>query len=122
MPRVHFLRDLRFAARLLAKAPGFTVVAVVCLALGIGANSTVFSLVDGYWTRPLPVPNPQDLVHLYTSTPRTARDDVSYAEFLDYQARAQSFRGLLATERRGGVLVGDGYADSMQVNLVNETY
>lgn len=107
---------------MLAKAPGFTVAAVVCLALGIGANSTVFSLVDGYWTRPLPVPNPQELVHLYTATPRTARDDVSYAEFLDYQARAKSFRGLLATERRGGDLVGDGYADSMQVNVVNESY
>jgi putative ABC transport system permease protein len=118
----HFFRDLRFAARMLAKAPGFTTVAVLCLALGIGANSTVFSLVDGYWTRPLPVRNPQELVHLFTAAPRQARDDVSYAEFLDYQSRAKSFSGLLATERRGGVLVGDGFADSMQTNVVNESY
>src|SRR6266568_2215870 len=96
----HFFRDLRFAARVLAKAPGFTAVAVLCLALGIGANSTVFSLVDGYWTRPLPVRNPQELVHLFTGTPRDAQAGVSYAEFLDYQASAKSFSGLLATERR----------------------
>ncbi len=110
----HVIRDLRFAARTLAKAPGFTAVAVVCLALGIGANSTVFSLVDGYWTRPLPVRNPQELVHLFTATPRDTQASVSYAEFLDYQARAKSFSGLLATERRGGILVGDGFADAGQ--------
>ena len=118
----NFLRDLRFAARMLAKAPGFTAVAVLCLALGIGANSTVFSLVDGYWTRPLPVPNPQQLVYLYTATPRDSQDSVSYAEFLDYQAGAKCFSGLLATERRGGILVGNGFTDAVQSNVVSESY
>jgi len=119
---MHFLRDLRFAARMLAKAPGFTAVSVLCLALGIGANSTVFSLVDGYWTRPLPVPHPQQLVYLYTATPRDPQDNVSYAEFLDYQKGARSFSGLLATERRGGILVGDGFTDSLESNVVSENY
>src|ERR1035438_5660723 len=89
MSAFHFFRDLRFAGRMLAKAPGFTAIAVLCLALGIGVNSTVFSLVDGYWTRPLPVRNPQELVHLFTATPRDTQASVSYAEFLDYQARAK---------------------------------
>jgi predicted permease len=118
----HFFRDLRFAARMLAKAPGFAAVSVLCLALGIGVNSTVFSLVDGYWTRPLPVRNPQELVHLFTATPRDAQTSVSYAEFLDYQSRAKSFSGLLATERRGGILVGDGFTDAVQSNVVSESY
>src|ERR1035438_10322602 len=118
----HFFRDLRFAARMLAKAPGFTTVAVVCLALGIGVNSTVFSLVDGYWTRPLPVRNPRELVHLFTATARDAQASVSYAEFLDYQAGAKCFSGLLATERRGGILVGHGFTDALQSNVVSESY
>ncbi|MGD0773535.1 MAG: ABC transporter permease [Candidatus Solibacter sp.] len=118
----HFLRDLRFAARMLAKAPGFTAVAVLCLALGIGVNSTVFSLVDGYWTRPLPVRNPSELVYLFTATPRDSQAALSYAEFLDYQAGAKSFSGLLATERRGGVLAGSGFTDAVQSNVVSESY
>ena len=48
-------QDLRISWRMLRKSPGFAVVAVLCLAVGVGANSTVFSLVDGMWTRPLPV-------------------------------------------------------------------
>ncbi|MDR3701745.1 MAG: ABC transporter permease [Candidatus Sulfopaludibacter sp.] len=116
------LRDLRFAVRMLAKAPGFTAIAVLCLALGIGVNTTVFSLVDGYWTRPLPVPQAQQLVYLYTATPRDPQDSVSFPEFLDYQARAKSFSGLLATERRGGILTGPGFADAVQSNVVSSSY
>ena len=112
----HFVRDLRYAARMLAKAPGFTAIAVLCLALGSGVNSTVFSLVDGYWTRPLPVRNPSELVHLFTATPRDAQAALSYG------APAKSFIGLLATERRGGILVGDGFTDAVQSNVVSESY
>ena len=116
-----FLRDVRFAARMLAKSPGFTAVSVLCLALGIGANSTIFSLVDGFWTRPLPVRDPGGLVYLFTSTPK-GQDDLSYAEFLDYQSRAKSFSGLLAAERRSPILSGDGFADATLSNVVNEDY
>ena len=103
MISLHFFGDLRSAARVLAKNPAFTGISVPCLALGIGADSTVFSLVDGYWTRPVPLRNPHELVHLFTATPRDPRATVSYAEFLDYQAGANSLSGLRATERRGGM-------------------
>ncbi|MBL8234711.1 MAG: ABC transporter permease, partial [Bryobacterales bacterium] len=117
-----FFSDFRFAARMLAKSPGFTTVSVLCLAIGIGANSTIFSLVDGYWTRPLPVRDPGGLVYLSTATPRSARAALSYAEFLDYQSQAQAFTGLIATERRGPILTGDGFAESTMSNVVSENY
>src|ERR1019366_5417507 len=66
--------------------------------------------------------NPRELVYLYTATPRDSQSSVSYAEFLDYQARAKSFSGLLATERRGGILAGDGFTDAVQSNVVSENY
>lgn len=116
------LHDFRFAARMLGKSRGFTAVSVLCLALGIGANSTIFSLVDGYWTRPLPVRDPGGLIYLSTATPRSARDGLSYAEFLDYQSQAKAFTGLLATERRGPTLTGDGFAESTMSNVVTENY
>ena len=116
-----FVRDLRYAARGLWKSPGFSLVSILCLAVGIGANSTVFSLVDGYWTRPLPVRDPNGLVYLYTATSR-GQSGVSYAEYLDYQAGARTLGGLLVSERRGGILTGEGYADAMQTNVVSDSY
>jgi predicted permease len=115
-------RDLRFATRTLAKSRGFLAVAVFCLALGIGANSTMFSLVDGFWMRPLPVRDPGSLVYLSTNTPREGMDGLSYAEFLDYRKQATSFAGLIATERRGPTLSGEGYAESTMSNVVSENY
>jgi predicted permease len=119
---VGFLQDLRFSARTLAQSRGFTAVSVLCLSLAIGANSTIFSLVDGYWMRPLPVRDPGGIVYLSTATPRSPHDGLSYAEFLDYQIQAKSFAGLLATERRGPILTGDGFAESMMSNVVSENY
>jgi putative ABC transport system permease protein len=116
------LRDLRFAARMLAQSRGFTAISVLCLALGIGANSTIFSLVDGYWTRPLPVRDPGGLVYLSIATARSDRDNLSYPEYLDYQSQAKAFSGLMATERRGPTLTGDGFADATQSNVVSENY
>jgi predicted permease len=114
-------RDLCLAGRTLAKSRGFLAVAVLCLALGIGANSTMFSLVDGYWMRPLPVRDPGGLVYLFTNTPK-GTDQLSYAEYLDYRNQSKSFTGLAATQRRSPVLTGQGYAESTMSNVVSENY
>ncbi|HVO80628.1 MAG TPA: hypothetical protein VMT28_07845, partial [Terriglobales bacterium] len=63
------LQDLRYGLRMLRKAPGFTLMATVTLALGIGANVAIFSLVDQMWLRPIPVPDTGRLVRIFTSNP-----------------------------------------------------
>ena len=116
------LQDIRFAWRMLAKSPGFTAVAVLCLALGVGANSTIFSLVDGMWLRPLPVRDPGSLVYLSLATDRDPLGDLSYPDYQDFRDQAKTLAGLTVTQRRGPILSGDGFAESTMSNVVSEDY
>jgi hypothetical protein len=91
-------QDLRYGARMLAKKPSFTIIAVLTLALGIGANTAIFSVTDKLLIRSLPVTKPQQLV-LLTSvsvSPHFVSSAFSYPEFDDYRAQNQVFSGLLA--------------------------
>jgi predicted permease len=88
-------RDLRFSVRSLRRKPGFTLVVVLSLALGIGANTAIFSLVDGIVFRPLPVPNPGGLVSIDIAASRlTSFGNSSYLDWVDLSARNQSFQAL----------------------------
>jgi predicted permease len=89
-------KEIRQAIRLLAKNPGFTAIAALSLALGIGANSAIFSLADAILLRPLPVPQPGHVLNLRTATPSTPLDGVSYPEYLDIRDKNQSLAGLVA--------------------------
>src|SRR5258708_8672006 len=91
------IHDLRFALRLLWKNPGFTTVAVVALALGIGANSTIFSLANSVFLRPLPVSEPNRLVWLFNDH----ENPVSYPDYLDYGRQADMFSAILAYDSVG---------------------
>jgi len=91
------LHDFKFALRMLAKSPGTTVVAVLALALGIGANAAIFSGVSAFLFRPLPVPHADQLVRVFELTDdRGETDGFSYPDFADYREQSQSFDGLVA--------------------------
>lgn len=87
----HVLRDLRFGVRQLSKAPGFSTVAVVTLALGIGASSAIFSVVNSVLLRPLPFPEPDSLVRVHEVVPQYGRFSVAPATFLDWSAQNTVF-------------------------------
>ena len=92
------LRDIRYGARMLLKAPGFTGVTVLTLALGIGVNVTIFGYVNALLLRPLPVAEPERVVSLYAASPGGARAArFSYPDYLDYREQAgAAFEGLVA--------------------------
>lgn len=93
-------KDLRYAARVLAKSPGFTLVVVLSLALGIGANTSVFSLVNAYFLRPMPVDQPDRLVAIYLTSPARWGHDIgnfSYPELLDYRKANTGLSDLMAS-------------------------
>ena len=89
-----FLQDLRYAARKLLRAPGFTVVAVSTLALAIGATTAVYSIVDGVILRPLPFRAPEQLVRLESTDREGKSFPLSPADYLDYTSQTTSFAGL----------------------------
>ena len=94
------MSDVRYALRMLAKRPAFTLVAVFTLAVGIGANTAIFSVVNGVLLRPLPYPEPDRIVRLWEQSQRGTRIDVSHPNFVDWRAAAGSFDGF--AEYAGG--------------------
>ena len=96
------IQDLRYAGRGVLRSPGFAALTVLCLALGVGINSTVFSIADSVSLRPLPFEQAERLAVLYsTQVPGAGdRSRVSYQDFRDWQAQTRSFAGLAAYSYR----------------------
>src|SRR5215510_9601875 len=90
------LSDLRFAARILARSPVITLWVILALALGIGANSAMFSVVDALLLRPVTYAEPSRLVLLWERDKQGVERRVSAANFLDWRAQSKSFSGLSA--------------------------
>src|SRR6266581_1448523 len=91
--------DLRYAFRTLAKSRGFTIVAVLTLALGIGANAAIFSVVDAVLLRPLPFPDPDRLVLLWEKTRDLPTMMVAYPDYKDWRDQTDVFDGLTVYNR-----------------------
>jgi predicted permease len=91
-------QDVRYALRMLRKSPGFTAIALLTLALGIGANTAIFSVVYGVLLRPLPYQDPSRLIVLRETTPKVGTVGVSYANFQDWRAQSRAFSKLAAVE------------------------
>jgi hypothetical protein len=84
-------QDIRYAFRMLRKSPGFTAVAVLTLGLGIGADTALFSIVNGVLLKPLPYAHPEELVTLHESKPNFPTGSISYPNFRDWQKNNQTF-------------------------------
>ena len=95
-------QDLRHGARMLVKNPGFTLIAIASIAIGVGANAAMFSLADGLVLRPLPVPRADQVVSVSATAPRASEtfflnnNRISYLDYVDLRDRAQTFAGLAA--------------------------
>ena len=90
------LQDLRYGLRMLAKKPGFTAVAVLTLALGIGANTTIFSVINATLVKPLPFPHPDRLVLVWETSGKRSDNwnAVSAPNFWDFERQSKSFEGM----------------------------
>src|SRR5882762_8787956 len=91
------IEDLRYGLRILVKNPGFAAVAILTMALGIGANTAVFSVVNAVLLRPLPgITDPNRLVTLYRMERTGPFDNFSYPDYCDFRGRTQTFSGIAA--------------------------
>ncbi|MFY9803858.1 MAG: ABC transporter permease [Candidatus Acidiferrales bacterium] len=102
------LQDLHYGLRMLRKSPGFTAVAILTLALGIGANTAIYSFVYGVLLAPLPYHDASKLVVLNETTPRVGNVSVSYPNFLDWRAQSRSFSQMAYVEQVSFNLAGAG--------------
>ena len=92
------LQDIRYAGRVLRKSPVFTAAVTLSLALGIGANTAIFSAVNGVLLRPLPYPDPDRILTIWGHHPAIGRESASLPDFLDWR-KARSFSGMAAWAR-----------------------
>jgi putative ABC transport system permease protein len=117
-----FWQDLRFGARMLAKKPGLTFVAVLTLALGIGANTAIFSVVNAVLLKPLPYRQPERLVYAFRMQPPILRGPISRPDYLEWQAQNQSFESLAAFTYATFNLTGVDQAERLRGALVSEDF
>ncbi|HXD34179.1 MAG TPA: ABC transporter permease [Pyrinomonadaceae bacterium] len=114
-------QDVRYGARMLIKSPSFTIVAIIALALGIGANTAIFSVVNGVLLRPLPFHNPEQLMMLWEtdSTRGQQRGSVSYPNFADWRDQNQAFERMAAVNTSDFTMTGRGDSTRLQTAVVS---
>ena len=96
------LQDLRYGVRILRRNPGFTFFAVLTIALGLGANAAIFSLVDGVLLKSLGYPEPERIVQLWEKPPRGLRNGIAAANYIDWVEQSRSFEAMAA--QTGGTM------------------
>jgi len=115
----HAFRDARYAVRQLIKAPGFTVVAILTLGLGVGATTTIFSVVNGVLLRPLPYPQSESLVRVFEIVPQYGRFSVAPANFIDWRQQATQFEHIATYQNNSATLTDESGPERIQGALVS---
>jgi putative ABC transport system permease protein len=116
-------QDIRYGLRQLRRNPGFTAVAVITLAFGIGANTAIFSFVDAVLLKPLPYPHPERIVSVWEKSPEGFRNVISTLNFLDWKRQSRCFQFLSADAGLGAVtLTGSGPPRELNVQKVSASY
>ena len=118
----NFLQDVRYAVRMLLKSRGFALIAVLTLALGIGANTALFSVVNSVLLNPLPFQHPDDLYALYTKTPTFDRGSISYPNFLDWQKENHTFSSLSVFRADDYNLTGSGQPERLHAHMISAEF
>jgi predicted permease len=116
------LHDLRYAARMLLKSRGFTATAVLTLALGIGANTALFSVVNGVLLNPLPYPHPDRLAAIYEDAPGFEKAPISYLNFLDWQRMSKTFASMAIYRNQDYNLTGAAQAERLSGSMVSADF
>ncbi|HKW56422.1 MAG TPA: ABC transporter permease [Candidatus Acidoferrum sp.] len=119
---MNFWQDVRYGLRVLQKNPAFTAIAVITLALGIGANTALFSVVDGVLLSPLPFPKPEGLVAVYSKTTQFDRGSISYPNFLDWHGDNRSFAALGAVRSDEYNLTGVGEPERLHGHMISADF
>ena len=119
----NLIKDIRYGVRMLMKNPGVTLVAVITLALGIGANTAIFSGVSAFLMRPLNVPNADELIRPQEiAEDRGLTDEMSYPDYLDYKNQATSFTGLAAEDMLSAAVDAENQSDVIWGQVVSANY
>jgi len=116
------VQDLRYGVRTLGRSAGSTVIAVLTLALGIGANTAIFSVIDTALLRPLPYPNPDRIAMLYARSPNGETGELSPADFLDYKNELQSFEYLAGIRESSFNLAGEDRPERVAGTVVTPEF
>jgi predicted permease len=117
-----FLQDLRYGIRMLAKSPGFTAIAILTLALGIGANTALFSVVNGVLLNPLAYPQSGQLVAIYGKTTGFANAPINYLNFLDWQRDTQTFSSMAMYRNQDYNFIGTGEAERLTGYMISADF
>jgi putative ABC transport system permease protein len=117
-----FTQDVRYGVRSLAKNPGFAVVAILTLALGIGANTAIFSVVNGVLLRPLPYPNPEQIVWFEDVQPKLSSAPLSAPEFIAYRDHNHTLSQIAAYRPLNFTFTGQGPAERLRGGVVTPEY
>jgi len=115
-------QDLRYGIRILAKAPVFSFIAILTLALGIGANTAIFSVFNGVLLKPLPFHDPDQLVSLFEKIPNFDNGSISYPNFKDWRQMNRTFADMAVYRSVGFNLSGYGQPERMHGEMISASF